>query len=192
MHTDLVKKPKSPFLSCEKDLQLILEKLFFSNKKYGEELIRYLVINTSDCLDRTNEDYNKIIKDMSLTKLKKEGYIKIVPKLSLPEHEEIKSYIIVSFDNFTPNIKNPQYRDCTIHFDVICHADYWDLGNFELRPIKICGYIDSLLNNAKLTGIGELNFLGCNELILNENLSGYSLVYEATHGNDDKIPGDML
>ena len=29
--------------------------------------------------------------------------------------------------------------------------------------------------------------MGCNQLILNENLSGYTLMYRAVHGNDDKI-----
>ena len=56
-----------------------------------------------------------------------------------------------------------------------------------MRPLKIAGYIDGILNNNKLTGIGEFNFLGCNELILNENLSGYTLSYRAIHGTDDKI-----
>ena len=36
------------------------------------------------------------------------------------------------------------------------------------------------------TGIGTLQFLTANELILNEQLSGYTLVYEAIHGTDDK------
>jgi hypothetical protein len=30
--------------------------------------------------------------------------------------------------------------------------------------------------------------MGCNELILNENLSGYTLSYWAIHGGDDKEP----
>jgi hypothetical protein len=106
----------------------------------------------------------------------------------MPEHEEVKSYMIISCDNFTPNKENPYYRDCTITFDIICHLDYWDIGNYRLRPLKIVGYIDGLLNNAKLSGIGELNFLGCNELILNEDLAGYSLSYRAIHGNDDRLP----
>jgi hypothetical protein len=91
-------------------------------------------------------------------------------------------------DNFTTNDSNPYYRDCTITFDIICHTDYWDIGNYRVRPIKIAGYIDGLLNHAKLSGIGTLDFLGCSELVLNEDLSGYTLSYRAIHGNDDKLP----
>jgi hypothetical protein len=46
-----------------------------------------------------------------------------------------------------------------------------------------------MINRARLSGIGWTNFLNCSELILDENLSGYSLIYEAVHGSDDRIPG---
>ena len=55
--------------------------------------------------------------------------------------------------------------------------------------MKIVGYIDGLLNNTRLSGIGQLKFLGCNELTMNEQLSGYCLMYSAVHGSDDFIPG---
>ena len=45
-----------------------------------------------------------------------------------------------------------------------------------------------MLNNARLSGIGTFQFLGCNELILDENWSGYTLLFEAIHGTDDKLP----
>lgn len=179
----------SSFLSCEKDMETILKKLFIESRPYSDELKRLLVINTKDCLDNlTSEVYNTKLKEMSVAKLREEGYIKIEPKIRFPEHEEVKSYIIITFDNFTTNEKNPQFRDCTVNFDIICHTDYWDIGNYRLRPLKIAGYIDGLLNNTKLSGIGTFNFAGCNELILSEDLSGYTLSYRAIHGSDDIIP----
>ena len=179
----------SSFLSCEQDMETILKKLFIESRPYSDELKRLLVINTKDCLDNlTSEVYNTKLKEMSVAKLREEGYIKIEPKIRFPEHEEVKSYIIITFDNFTTNEKNPQFRDCTVNFDIICHTDYWDIGNYRLRPLKIAGYIDGLLNNTKLSGIGTFNFAGCNELILNEDLSGYTLSYRAIHGSDDIIP----
>lgn len=179
----------SSFLSCEKDMETILKKLFIESRPYSDELKRLLVINTKDCLDNlTSEVYNTKLKEMSVAKLREEGYIKIEPKIRFPEHEEVKSYIIITFDNFSTNEKNPQFRDCTVNFDIICHTDYWDIGNYRLRPLKIAGYIDGLLNNTKLSGIGTFNFAGCNELILNEDLSGYTLSYRAIHGSDDIIP----
>jgi hypothetical protein len=64
------------------------------------------------------------------------------------------------------------------------------MNDFQIRPIKIAGYIDGILNNTKLTGIGELNFMGLNEIVLDEVLSGYTLSYRAIHGSDDRIPDE--
>lgn len=192
MRKDLVMRDfQSSFLSCENDTEKILRKLFIESKPYCDELKRLLVINTKDCLDNfDNEIYKKKIQEMSIGKLIKEGYIRNIPKIKFPENEEVKTYIIISFDNFTPNANNPQFRDCLVHFDIICHTNYWDLGDYRLRPLKIAGYIDGILNNSKLSGIGTLQFLTANELLLNEELSGYTLVYEAIHGTDDKIEND--
>ena len=181
----------SSFLSCEKDIEEILRKLFISSKPYSDYLKKLLVINTQDCLDNeTSATIKQKIADMSLAKLRQEGYIKLEPKIRFGEHEEVKSYIIISCDNFTPNATNPHYRDCTVTFDIICHTDYWDIGNYRTRPLKIAGYIDGILNNAKLSGIGEFHFLGCSQLVLSEDLSGYTLMYRAIHSvdGDDKIP----
>lgn len=181
----------SSFLSCEKDIEEILRKLFISSKPYSDYLKKLLVINTQDCLDNNSSTtIQQKIADMSLAKLRQEGYIKLEPKIPLGEHEEVKSYIIVSCDNFTSNATNPYYRDCTVTFDIICHTDYWDLGNYRVRPLKIAGYIDGILNKTRLSGIGTFQFMGCNQLVLNETLSGYTLMYRAVHGNDDNIAAE--
>lgn len=192
MKRDLALRPvdfTSSFLSCQKDLEEILKRLFVTSQPYSDELKRLLVINTKDCLDnKTNTVYQNAIKDMSLAKLRQQGYIKFEPKIKMPEHEQVKSYLLISFDNFRPNIRNPEFRDCSIHIDILCHTDYWDLGNFRIRPLKIAGYIDGILNKARLSGIGTFQFAGCNELVLDETLSGYTLTYSAIHGTDDVLP----
>lgn len=192
MKRDTILSPdkfKSSFLSCEKDCETILKKLFVTSQPYSDDLKRLLVINMPDCLDnKSNQLYNYKIKQMSLPTLKNEGYIKLTPKFSMEEHQEVKSYIVISFDNFS-NTNNTEFRDCTISFDILCHTDCWDLGNFRLRPLKIAGYIDGILNKAKLSGIGTLEFVSCRELLLDEELSGYTLTYRAVHGSDDSIPG---
>lgn len=182
---------KSSFLSCEKDAETIIKKLFVDSKPYSDMLKRLLLINTSDCLnDMTNPVYLKKIKETSVQNLKEQGYFRFGPKIALGENEEVKSYIRISFDHFTPNRNNPYFRDCIVEIDILCHPDYWDIGNFRQRPIKIAGYIDGILNENKLSGIGTLEFAGCNEILLDENLAGYCLMYTATHGNDDLIENE--
>lgn len=192
MRRDLVKPFfKSSFQSCEKDAELILRKIFIESKDKDDTLKRLLLINAKDCLDNlNNEVYLKKLKETSLGKMVDEGYIRLEPKIRFPENAEIKSYIIMEFDNFTPNETNPEFRDYTVNFDIICHTDYWNIGNYRLRPLKIAGYIDGALDRAKLTGIGRFEFMGMNEMVLDENLSGYTLSYRAIHGSDDKISAE--
>lgn len=178
----------SSFLSCQNDLETILKKLFIESEPYSTELKKLLVINTKDCLDRNNIIYQNAIKDMSLARLKEQGYIRLVPKIQFEQHSEVKSYLLFSFDNFHPNRNNPMFRDCNVFIEAICNTECWDLGNFRSRPIKICGYVDAILNNAKLSGIGTFQFESCSEIILDSNLAGYSLAYSAVHGSDDLLP----
>ena len=190
MIRDLAMKPfQSSFLSAEKDTDIILRKLFIESKPYSDILKSLLVVNTNDCLDNYQKsEYKKVIDKATPAWLKKNGYLINVPRVCLKEFDEKKNFLILTSDNYTPNATNPQFRDCTVNFDIICHTDYWDIRDYQVRPLKIAGYIDGILNECKLSGIGTFNFLGCNQLILNQDLSGYTLSYEAIHGNDDKLP----
>lgn len=184
--TIMTKPIKSSFYSCEKDAEAIIKKLFVTSKPYSDDLKRLLVINMKDCLDKSNENYRKIVENTSVKELMENNYITLVPKLKMKEHEEVKNYIIISFDNFTPT-SNPEFRDCIVSFDIICNTNYWDLGNYAMRPLKIAGIIDGILDECKLSGIGTFQFVGLNQLILSEEFSGYTLMYQAVHGNDDTI-----
>lgn len=204
MRKDLTKLQPihSSFLSCEKDAEKILKTLFVESKPYSDRLKRLLIINKPDCLDpdsEDNESYQKMIDSKSLGKMIQEGYIRLNPKLKRKEFDGIRSYIIISFDNFSPS-KNPEFRDCNVNFDVICYDDEWSMDNYQIRPLKICGYIDGILNTLtdnnkaifntasnkiKLSGIGEYEFLGCNEAVLNEDISMYRLSYRAKHFTED-------
>ena len=170
----MVKKfplPKSSFLSTEKDLDLII-----SGMLKNERLKRLLFHTTKDALNRKN-----LTEDESLSLINKN--IKIVPKLTVDG--SVLNYIIISFDNFTPS-ENPEFRDNIIEFDIICHFDQWQLQDFALRPYKIAGEIDSMFNGKHLTGIGTLNFLGANQIILTDEFAGLCLMYQAVHGEEDK------
>lgn len=196
MRKDLTKPDiRSSFLSCEKDTETILQRLFIESRPYSDILKKLLIVNTKDCLTADGAKANamqKAIDSKNLKTLIDEQYIRLSPKIRLGEHEEVKAYVLISFDNFTPNANNPEYRDCTVTFDIVCHTDYWNLDNYQQRPLKIVGYIDGILNETKLSGIGNFHFMGCNQLILNEDLSGYTLMYRAVHDvdGDDKIPAE--
>ena len=98
-----LERPINPsFLSCEKDAESIVRKLFVESKPYSDELKRLMLINTKDCLiDRTNPAYLNKIKSMSVAELRRNQYVRLSPKLSLEENEEVKSYLVITFDDFS-------------------------------------------------------------------------------------------
>ena len=186
--TIITKMPISSFLSCEKDTETILYKLFVQSQPYSTMLKKLLVVQADDCL--TNSAYDNQMKEWSVKRLIDEGYIVLSPKIKQGEHEAAKSRLVLSFNHFTPNATNPEFRDCVIDFDILCPMDEWNLQNYQQRPMKIAGYIDGLLNNSRLSGIGTLQFVQGNMLLINSEISGYNLSYWAVHGSDDIIPNE--
>ena len=163
--------PHSSFLSIEKDMNIIINKMFENDR-----LKKLLYYNTKDCLNKP-----KLTEEQTLSLINKQ--IKMVPKLYVDK--SVLNYIIISFDNFTPS-DNPEFRDNIVEFDIICHFDQWQMNDFKLRPYRIAAEIDMLFNNQKMTGIGELQFLGANQIILTDEFAGLCLMYQAVHGEEDK------
>ena len=163
--------PHSSFLSIEKDMNIIINKMFENDR-----LKKLLYYNTKDCLNKP-----KLTEEQTLSLINKQ--IKMVPKLYVDK--SVLNYIIISFDNFTQSA-NPEFRDNIVEFDIICHFDQWQMNDFKLRPYRIAAEIDMLFNNQKMTGIGELQFLGANQIILTDEFAGLCLMYQAVHGEEDK------
>ena len=163
--------PHSSFLSIEKDMNIIINKMFENDR-----LKKLLYYNTKDCLNKP-----KLTEEQTLSLINKQ--IKMVPKLYVDK--SVLNYIIINFDNFTPS-DNPEFRDNIVEFDIICHFDQWQMNDFKLRPYRIAAEIDMLFNNQKMTGIGELQFLGANQVILTDEFAGLCLMYQAVHGEEDK------
>ena len=164
--------PKSSFLSLEKDMEIIT-----STMMKNDRLKKLLYYNTRDCLDKPN-----LTEEQNIELFGKN--IKLVPKLYVDG--SVQNYIIVSFDNFTKNATNPEFRDNIIEFDIICHFDQWQLKDFQLRPYRIAAELDSVFDGTHLSGIGELEFLGANQMILTDEYAGLCLMYAAIHGEEDK------
>ena len=166
------KYPHSSFLSVDKDMNIIVDHIMKNDR-----LKKMLYYTTKDCLDQKN-----LTSDQTIDMFGKQ--IKIVPKLYVDG--SVLNYIIISFDNFTSNRENPEFRDNIIEFDIICHFDQWHMKDFELRPYKIAAELDSMFNGQKLTGIGKLEFLGANQMILTDEYAGLCVMYQAIHGEEDR------
>ena len=174
------REPRSSFMSVEKDLTIITDQMLKDKR-----LTKLLYYTGKEVLS-TKPEFRKLYPDLTEQQLVEllGKNIKIVPKLYVDG--SVLTYIIISFDNFITNAENPQFRDNVVTFDIICHFDQWQLEDFQLRPYRIAAEIDTLFNNQKLTGIGTFQFLGCNQIILNDEFGGLTLMYSAIHGGEDK------
>lgn len=171
MKVNSVEIPHSSFLSVEKDMNIIVNAMLNNDR-----LKRLLFYNTPDALDKPN-----LTEEETIGLIGKQ--IKNVPKIQVDG--EVLAYVILSFDNFTLS-GNPEFRDNIVSFDIVCHFNQWQLKDFKLRPYKIAAEIDTMFNNKHLTGIGRLQFLGANQIVLNDEFAGLTLMYEAVHGGEDK------
>ena len=163
--------PKSSFLSINKDLKLLIDKILSNDR-----LCKLLYYTDNQPLDKAKLSEQEKINMFG-------NQIRIVPKLYVDK--PVLNYIIISFDNFLES-SNPEFRDNIIEFDIVCHFDQWQLKDFELRPYRIAAEIDSMLDKKKLTGIGKLQFYGAKELLLTDEFGGLCLMYQAYHGEEDK------
>lgn len=172
MRIDRYNPPKSSFLSIEKDLSIIT-----GNLEKCPRLKRLLCNNSKSCLEEQTPE-------ISISEMIDKKILKIVPKITVDP--SLLQYLIINFDNFTPNATNDEFRDNILEFDIVCHFDQWNLGNFRLRPYRIAAELDSLFNEKYLTGIGTLKFLGANQIVLTDEFAGLTLMYAVIHGEEDK------
>lgn len=108
--------------------------------------------------------------------------IMIVPKI-WDESTEKMSYVVALFSNYNVNFINPDYKLATIRFDIACPYDEWVLNEQSLRPYLIMQEIDDMFNGAKMAGIGTLQFLRAEAIVLTSQIGGYSMLYQINEFN---------
>ena len=164
--------PESSFLSVEKDLSIITNTIL-----KNDNLKKLLYYTSKNCLNKPN-----LTEEQSLELFNKN--IKLLPKVYIDKENLV--YLIIRLRSFAPNGTNTEFRDNIIEFDIICHYDQWYLKDFQLRPYRIAAEIDTMFNKRHLTGIGTLQFLGGDQILLTDEYAGFCLQYEAIHGEEDK------
>ena len=165
-------QPKSSFLSVDKDMNLIVNRIL-----ENERLCKMLYYSSADALKR-----RELTEEEKLSMFGKN--IKIVPKLTVDN--EVLQYLCIGFSNFITNPTNPEFRDHTIEFDIVCHFDQWTLGDFALRPYKIAAELDTMFGKKKFAGIGLLEFVGATPIMLTDEFGGLCLMYRTVNGEDDR------
>lgn len=176
MKIDNFKVPTSSFFSIEKDLDILIG--YMLKDETLKKLLWYSVKDAIRQPNLTEEETYKLIGKC----------IKIIPKIKVDADE--LNYVIITFDDFSTNPENPEFRNNMVNFDILCHYDNWQLEDFQLRPFRIAAQIDSIMKNVKLTNMGKTYFIGCKIVPWNGEFGGVTLMYSVIHGGEDshRIP----
>lgn len=172
MRIETYKFPRSGFLSVEKDLNIIMDRIL-----KNERLKKLLFYPTVDSLERPE------LKDEQIDQLLKYN-IKIVPKMKIDKN--IYTYLYITFGSFSTNTTNPEFRNNVIMFDILCHFDYWQLKDSALRPYRIAAELDSMFADFKLTNFGQTKFVAADTINISDEFGGLCLMYQVIHGGEDK------
>lgn len=165
-------KPKSSFLSVEKDLSIIVDRIM-KNKR----LQRLLYYTTPDALDRPNLNQEQLMELL-------DNNIRIVPKDMV--FEDLKTVVYINIDNFFPNKTNPEFRNNMIKIHIVCPIAIWKLKDYQLRPYRVAAELDTMLSDQRLTGIGKVEFFDAQMIPINDDLYTFCLYFSVIHGEEDK------
>ena len=108
--------------------------------------------------------------------------ILIIPKI-YDDSVEKMSYVTAIFTDFVTNAMNPDFKLTRIRFDIACPYDEWVLDENSLRPYLIMQEIDTMFNQAKMSGIGTLQFVRADALTLTPQMGGFSMLYSINEFN---------
>lgn len=70
-----------------------------------------------------------------------------------------------------------------IKINVLTRTELWELDNNKIRPLEIANNLISVLENRKVSVSHKLYFTNIDIAILNENVSGYSIIFQLEEGS---------
>ena len=141
-----------------------------------------------------NQNLCRLLKYQDTTPLKKDdkhpdvdgaellnNYLLYVPKY--PETGIENSYVMAVYNLFAINPANPDFKVTTIRFEIVCPYTEWVIEEGNLRPYLIMQEIDDMFNQAKLNGLGNLQFIQSEPLTLSPQMGGYTMEYQINEFN---------
>jgi hypothetical protein len=153
------------FSQIAKDLQSITNKMITNDNLC--KLLYYADKNALSKPTLTDDQKYSLIGDRIL----------VVPLVT--KDDVLGSYVIVQFDQFSPNSTSEAiYREFIVTFDILVNTKIWTLDDYTLRPYAIMHEIDKMFNMSKLNSSGPINFIGANSLVISEFFMGFTLAYK--------------
>ncbi len=136
------------------------------------EIRKMLLFDTRDALEKTTPSFEEA-----------DEFIILSPIFDITEPPFDKNTIM------TISVTRSNYNDelvtlnNIIKINILTRSELWELNNNKIRPLEIANKIIQKINNLKISASHKLYFLNIELAILNENVSGYALIFHLEEGS---------
>lgn len=100
------------------------------------------------------------------------GQIRFIP-LVTAEDQTTTSKIVVIFDEGDINASNPDNENISLLINVYCPFKEWSITGDDLRPYAIMAEIRKSIQDRRINGLGEIQYLGFSLSTLTEEMGSF-------------------
>ncbi|OME55387.1 hypothetical protein BSK59_12975 [Paenibacillus odorifer] len=136
----------------------------------NQDILKAVYYRDQNFLNQPNVDNESVL------------YKNIFPYNFIPSSPEevgqVKTYITLSITDYKP-VGGSRFRAGSVYIYTFSHKSLFkvDLPTGDLRVDFIVAGLDEMLSDKRGIGIGELEFVGMKEYIVNQDYQGYVLHY---------------
>lgn len=152
-----------------------LEKSIFQIRTFIEsekDIRKLLVIDSSDALDK---------EVPTLAQTREHILLSPVFDVTEPPYDKNTTMTIVLSKGVYDD--EAVLLNGIIKINVLTRTELWELDNNKIRPLEIVNLIIKRLNNQKVSASHKINFEQIDIAILNENVSGYTILFHLEEGS---------
>ena len=156
-----------------------------SSVKYGQELGPNLIKISKKLIQ--NQNLLMLLENTDLDPLNKDKHpneidgldllnklIRVVPLLTTDE-QNTKSKIVILFYRGDVSSSNSDNENISLTIIVYSPFEEWLIAGDTLRPFAIMSEIRKSLQDKRINGLGEINYLGFEMTTITEEMAGFSM-----------------
>lgn len=100
--------------------------------------------------------------------------VRVIPLIT-PEEQTTKSKIIILFNDGEVSAANSDNENIEILIIVYCPFNEWLIAGDTLRPFAIMSEIRKSLQDKRINGLGEIDYLGFTQSAITEEMGSYTM-----------------
>lgn len=100
--------------------------------------------------------------------------VRVIPLIT-PEEQTTKSKVIILFNDGEVSAANSDNENIEIWVIVYCPFSEWLIAGDSLRPFAIMSEIRKSLQDKRINGLGEIDYLGFTQSAITEEMGSYTM-----------------